>query len=173
MVHSIIPSSSSSCSSCSSSCHGSFSVSMFPNTEAPIVPKKIRRNLPSCFSISCSTVSLTPSVNTTEFYSNLYVSNSSYLHSKLLKWSFFLLLTLFRMGIFVVAHGWEVGRGQKSLLPKICHIYPAMMKLGTITLYLKKVQKLFDHLAYPLSSADINIFFTGNQQILLYQEIHI
>ena len=173
MVHSIISSSSSSCYSCSSSCHGSFSVSMFRNIETPKVPKKIRRNLPSCFPISCSTVSRTPSLDTTEFYSNLYVSNSSYLHSKLLKGSFFLLLTLFRMGIFVVAHGWEVGRGQKSLLPKICHIYPAIMKLGTITLCLKKVQKLFDHLAYPLSSADINIFFTGNQQSLLYQEIHI
>ena len=33
--------------------------------------------------------------------------------------------------------------GQKaSHLPKICHKYPAMMKLGTVTPYLKKIQKI-------------------------------
>ena len=46
-----------------------------------------------------------------------------------------LLLTLFRMGIFGAAHGW--GGRQKGPLPKICHTYPAIMKLGTVMLHLK------------------------------------
>ena len=52
------------------------------------------------------------------------------------------ILTLFRMGIFGAAHRWE-GRGQKGppSLPKICHTYPTMMKLCTVILYLKKIQK--------------------------------
>ena len=29
-------------------------------------------------------------------------------------------------------------------LPKICHTYPAMMKLGTGIPYLKKIQNLFE-----------------------------
>ena len=31
------------------------------------------------------------------------------------------------------------GRG----LPKICHTYPTMMKLGTVIPYLKKIQKIY------------------------------
>ena len=43
------------------------------------------------------------------------------------------LLTLFRMGIFGAAHGWGEGGGVKwTPLPKICHTYPTMMKLGTV-----------------------------------------
>ena len=57
-------------------------------------------------------------------------------------------LTLFRMGIFGAAHGWGwgVGGGGKKCppLPEICHTYPAMMKLGTVIPYLKKIQKLYD-----------------------------
>ena len=49
-------------------------------------------------------------------------------------------LTLFRMDIFGPAHGWG---GKKALLSKICHTYPAMMKLGTVTPYLKKIQKIY------------------------------
>ena len=49
-------------------------------------------------------------------------------------------LTLFRMDIFGPAHGWG---GKKALLPKICHTYPAMMKLDTVTPYLKKIQKIY------------------------------
>ena len=48
-------------------------------------------------------------------------------------------LTLFRMGLFGTTHGW--GRGQKEPLPKICHTYPTMMKLGTVIPYPKKIQK--------------------------------
>ena len=29
-----------------------------------------------------------------------------------------------------------------------------------------------NHVTHPFSSADLSIFFTKNQQILLYQEIH-
>ena len=36
-------------------------------------------------------------------------------------------------------------RGQKGPpLPKICHTYPAMMKLGTVITYLKKIQKIYE-----------------------------
>ena len=31
-----------------------------------------------------------------------------------------------------------------SLFPKICYIYPAMMKLGKVILYLKKTQKAYE-----------------------------
>ena len=51
-----------------------------------------------------------------------------------------LLLTLFRMGLFGAAHGWG---SQKGPLPKFCHTYPTMMKLGTVIPYLKKMQKIY------------------------------
>ena len=47
---------------------------------------------------------------------------------------FSMLLTLFRMGIFGAAHG-----HRHPPLPKICHTYPTMMKLGTVTSYLKSM----------------------------------
>ena len=52
-------------------------------------------------------------------------------------------LTLFRMDFFGAAHGG--GRGAKtSPLLKICHIYPTMMKLGTVIPYPKKIQKIYE-----------------------------
>ena len=47
-----------------------------------------------------------------------------------------IILTLFRVGFFGAAHGWWGGGGwgQKGPLPKICHTYPAIMKLGSYTL---------------------------------------
>ena len=51
-------------------------------------------------------------------------------------------LTLFRMGFFGAAHGMG-GAGKKAPLPKICHTYPAMMKLGTVIPYLRKIQKMY------------------------------
>ena len=59
------------------------------------------------------------------------------------------------MGIFGATHGWG---GQKVPLPKICHTYPTMTKLGTVIAYLKKIQKYMDHVTQPLTSADISIF---------------
>ena len=55
---------------------------------------------------------------------------------KVLSLYFDLLITLFRMDIY--------GKftGQKGPpLPKICHSYPTMMKLGAVIPYLKKIQK--------------------------------
>ena len=50
-------------------------------------------------------------------------------------------LTLFRMGIFGAAHGWQSwGAGRQ---PKICLTYPTIMKLGTVIPYLKKTQKIY------------------------------
>ena len=44
-----------------------------------------------------------------------------------------------------------MGRGQKApFLPKICHTYPIMMKLGTIIPYLKEIQKLYKSRDTPL-----------------------
>ena len=51
-----------------------------------------------------------------------------------------------------------IGEGKKASLPKICHTYPTMMKLGTVIPYLKKIQNYINHVTQPLSSADINIF---------------
>ena len=50
------------------------------------------------------------------------------------------ILTLIRMGFLGVAHGcvcvWEGGRrGEGLSLPKICHIYPTLMKLDLTQLY--------------------------------------
>ena len=51
-------------------------------------------------------------------------------------------LTLFRMGFFGAAHGWG-GEIPPPPLPKTCHTYPTMIKLGTVIPYLKKTQKLY------------------------------
>ena len=55
----------------------------------------------------------------------------------------FMALTLFRTGIFRTAHGWQGGQ-KAPPLPEICHTYPTMMKLGTVTPYLKKIQKIYE-----------------------------
>ena len=46
------------------------------------------------------------------------------------------------MDIFGAAHEW--GGGQKSPLPKICHTYPTMMKLGTVIPNPKKIQQIYE-----------------------------
>ena len=81
------------------------------------------------------------------------------------------LLTLFRMGIFGAAHGW--GGDTKTPLPKICHTYSAIMKLGIVMPYLKKIQKIYESRDTPLEFFWHQHFFTGNQEISLYQEIQI
>ena len=57
-------------------------------------------------------------------------------------------LTLFRMGLFGTADRW----GAKSPPPplKICHTYPAMMKLGTVIPCLKDIQKIYESRDTPL-----------------------
>ena len=51
----------------------------------------------------------------------------------------------------------EAGGGeQKGPLPKNCHTYPTIMKLGTVKPY---SEKYVDIMTQPLSSADISIFY--------------
>ena len=67
----------------------------------------------------------------------------------------------------------RMGEAKKVPLPKICHTYPTMMKLGTVIPYPKKIQKIYESRDTPLEFCWHQDFFTGNQQILLYQEIQI
>ena len=68
----------------------------------------------------------------------------------------FLLLTLFRMGFFGAPRVW--GEGFWLPLPKICHTYLTMMKLGTVIPYLRKIQKICKSRDRPLISGDVSIF---------------
>ena len=52
--------------------------------------------------------------------------------------------------------------GSKKTLPKICHTYPTMMKVGTIIPYQKKIQKYMNHVTHPFGSADISKFSPEN-----------
>ena len=79
------------------------------------------------------------------------------------------LLTLLRMGLFEVAHGW--GEIKKAPLPKICPSYSTMIKLGTVIPYLKKIQKIYKSLEKPLEFCLHQHFFTGNRLLLLCQKI--
>ena len=54
-----------------------------------------------------------------------------------------LFLTLFRMGFFGAAHGWG-GKKAPPPLPKICHTYPTIMKLGTVIPCQNKIQKIYE-----------------------------
>ena len=82
------------------------------------------------------------------------------------------------MGFCGATDRWEGGgwsrKGLKSpKIPKICHTYPTMMKLGTVILYLKNIQKVYKskkymnpkciwiqnvYVTHPLSAAGISIF---------------
>ena len=63
-------------------------------------------------------------------------------------------LTLFKIGYFGAVHR----EGQKDLpLPKICHIYPKMIKLGTVIPYLKKIQKTNGQKRYQQSTSFVVI----------------
>ena len=52
--------------------------------------------------------------------------------------------------------------GKKAPVSKICHTYPAMMKLGTVIPYFKKVKKYVNPVIHPLSSTEISIFMPNN-----------
>ena len=54
------------------------------------------------------------------------------------------------------------GGSKKTPIPKICHTYPAQMKLGTVIPYLKKIQKYKNHMTHRLSSSDIRFFSQEN-----------
>ena len=55
-------------------------------------------------------------------------------------------------------------------LPKICHTFPTMMKLGTAIPYLKEIQKIY-HMTHPLSSADIRVI--ESLKIVLIKKVKI
>ena len=72
----------------------------------------------------------------------MYVTSIGDIHTHFSTLRINIALTLSKIGFFGAAHGWEGGRGgQNAPLPKICHTYPAIMKLGTAIPYLKKIQK--------------------------------
>ena len=48
-----------------------------------------------------------------------------------------------------------------------------MKKLGTVLPYLKKIQKIHKSRDTPLEFCKHQHFFTGNQQLSLYQELQI
>ena len=60
---------------------------------------------------------------------------------------------------------------KKVSLRKICHTYPALVKLGTVMPYLKKTQKRNKSRDTPIEFCWHS--FNGNQQLLLYQEIQL
>ena len=68
----------------------------------------------------------------------------------------------------LLADGGGVGGG-KVPLPKICHTYLTMMKLGTVIPYLKEIQSIYESRDAPLEFCWHQNFFTRNQQIWLYQ----
>ena len=70
-------------------------------------------------------------------------------------------------GIFLGCSRMGGGIAKRPHLPKICCTYPTMMKHGTVIPYLKEIQNT------PLYFCWHQHFFTGNQQILLYQGIQI
>ena len=80
-------------------------------------------------------------------------------------------LTLFRWAFSGLLT--DGGRAKRPSHPKIWHIYPAVMKLGAVIPYLKKIQKIFESRDSQLEFCSHQYFFTGNQQILLYQDIQI
>ena len=50
------------------------------------------------------------------------------------------------MGFFGAAHKWVGGGANRPHFPKVCHTYPTMIKLGTLTPYPKKIQKIYESL---------------------------
>ena len=56
--------------------------------------------------------------------------------------------------------------GNKVLLPKICHAYPDMMKLGTVVSK-KDKKKLKNHVTHILSSIDTIIFHQESANIAI------
>ena len=59
----------------------------------------------------------------------------------------FFQLSLFRMGVFQTVHEWgwqKIGEGGQKGNPSLKpDTYPTMMKLATVLLYLKKIQKIY------------------------------
>ena len=69
-------------------------------------------------------------------------------------------------GPFEAAHGWEGAKSKRPPHSKICHTYPTMMK----PFYLNKIQTIYKSRDTPLEFLH-QLFFSRNQELLLYQEI--
>ena len=67
----------------------------------------------------------------------------------------------------------QMGGTFLALLLKIGHTYPAVIKLGIVIPYLKKIQKMHKSGDTTLDFCWHQFFFIRNQQILLHQEIYI
>ena len=67
----------------------------------------------------------------------------------------------------------RMGEAKKSPLPKICHTYPAVIKLFLVIPYLRKTLKKYKSRDIPLEFCWYQHFFVINQQVLLYQEIQM
>ena len=82
-------------------------------------------------------------------------------------------LTLYRMGIFVAAHGCGGGRtgGKKAPFPKIFHTYHTIMKLGAAIHYLMQIQKMYEWSDPPLDVSWHQPFFTGNEKMSKFCDI--
>ena len=65
------------------------------------------------------------------------------------------------------------GRQSGSPLSKIGQTYSTMMKLGTVIPDIQKIQKIYKSRDIPHAFCLHQQFFSGNQQLLLYQEIQI
>ena len=77
------------------------------------------------------------------------------------------------MGFFGAAHEWGGGAKRSLPIPKIYHTYSTMMKLGTVIPYPKKIPKIHESRDTPIWFCWHQHFFTGNHQVLLYQETQI
>ena len=71
-------------------------------------------------------------------------------------------LTLFRMGFFGGCS--RMGGCKKATLPKICPTFSAMMKLGKIIPFLKKIPKIYELRDTSHESCWHQQFFTRNQK---------
>ena len=73
----------------------------------------------------------------------LYLQPNLSLFSNLFYFSEILSLNPTQDGLFGASHGLRGGRGgKKTPLPKICHTYTTMIKLGTVIPYLRKILKI-------------------------------
>ena len=71
------------------------------------------------------------------------------------------ILTLFRMVLFRSSQGW-MGGANRPPAPKICHIYPKMMKVDTAISYWEKIQKIYKSSNAPNEICYHHHFFTRN-----------
>ena len=82
-------------------------------------------------------------------------------------------LTLFRMGFFGAFC--RLGGGAKKAPPSLKSVTHILQWWNLAQLYFTQTRskKCINHVTHHLRSANISIFFTRTQQILLYQEIQI